>query len=270
SEERILEAKSEILGPARTVVLPVDDERLARLADRAQAEGKRVIRCSTADRWADVCVERAPSSVLTVYVAGEPVAKDVSAPLGVQPRNLACAMGVVVALGLDPRRAAERIEAVQVADHRLAVARAPSGVVVVDDTYNSNPAGAASALDALSAAANGTAADGEGDGAGPGGEPRSAPVRRLAVVTPGMVELGPRQFEENARFAACAAKKATDLVVVGRTNRRALLAGAASEPAAACRVHRVGRREDAVAWVRRNLGPGDVVLYENDLPDHYP
>jgi hypothetical protein len=25
-----------------------------------------------------------------------------------------------------------------------------------------------------------------------------------------------------------------------------------------------------VRWVAANLGPGDVVLYENDLPDHYP
>ena len=29
-------------------------------------------------------------------------------------------------------------------------------------------------------------------------------------------------------------------------------------------------RAEAVAWVRSELGPGDAVLYENDLPDHYP
>jgi UDP-N-acetylmuramoyl-tripeptide--D-alanyl-D-alanine ligase len=32
----------------------------------------------------------------------------------------------------------------------------------------------------------------------------------------------------------------------------------------------VPTREDAVAWVRSHLSAGDVVLYENDLPDHYP
>jgi hypothetical protein len=32
----------------------------------------------------------------------------------------------------------------------------------------------------------------------------------------------------------------------------------------------VDRRDQAVAWVRDHLGTGDVVLYENDLPDHYP
>ncbi len=36
------------------------------------------------------------------------------------------------------------------------------------------------------------------------------------------------------------------------------------------RVRRVRHRDAAVAWVREHLGPGDAVLYENDLPDHYP
>ena len=43
------------------------------------------------------------------------------------------------------RRAHPRIAPVA---NRLTVASAPSGVLVVDDTYNSNPAGAAAALDA--------------------------------------------------------------------------------------------------------------------------
>jgi UDP-N-acetylmuramoyl-tripeptide--D-alanyl-D-alanine ligase len=32
----------------------------------------------------------------------------------------------------------------------------------------------------------------------------------------------------------------------------------------------VADRPEAVAWVKDHLGPGDAVLYENDLPDHYP
>jgi hypothetical protein len=32
----------------------------------------------------------------------------------------------------------------------------------------------------------------------------------------------------------------------------------------------VDTRDEAVSCVRANTGPGDVVLYENDLPDHYP
>jgi UDP-N-acetylmuramoyl-tripeptide--D-alanyl-D-alanine ligase len=268
SEEEIVRAKSEILAPAGTVVLPVDDHRLAALADRAESAGKTVRRCSVSDRGVDVCVERAVPAggateagrrgpLFTVYVDGEPVAKDVPAPAGVQPSNLACALAVALVLGVDARTAADRIGDLRGADHRLSLARAPSGVVVVDDTYNSNPSGARVALDAVVAAADG------------GADRPDDRARRIAVVTPGMVELGPRQADENARFATEVARRATDLVVVGRTNSAALRRGAASA-ASPIAVHAVRHRDEAVDWVRRTLGPGDAVLYENDLPDHYP
>jgi hypothetical protein len=32
----------------------------------------------------------------------------------------------------------------------------------------------------------------------------------------------------------------------------------------------VDTRDQGVLWVRDNLGEGDVALFENDLPDHYP
>ena len=93
---------------------------------------------------------------------------------------------------------------------------------------------------------------------------RRAVGGRRVVVTPGMVELGPRQFDENRSFAHAAKDVATDLVIVGGTNRRALEAG--WSPLSS---RRVRTRDEAVAWVRTTLGPGDAVLYENDLPDHY-
>jgi UDP-N-acetylmuramoyl-tripeptide--D-alanyl-D-alanine ligase len=63
---------------------------------------------------------------------------------------------------------------------------------------------------------------------------------------------------------------ATDLVIVGRTNRRALEAGARAVDGAPAEVTLVRDRRQAVDWVRTHLASGDVVLYENDLPDHYP
>jgi UDP-N-acetylmuramoyl-tripeptide--D-alanyl-D-alanine ligase len=118
---------------------------------------------------------------------------------------------------------------------------------VVDDTFNANPAGAAAALEVLAR--------------------HRSREGKAVVVTPGMIELGPEQHEENKRFAEAAAGQATHLVVVGRTNRAALLEGARGGTA---EVLTMATRDDAVAWVRSTLAAGDVVLYENDLPDHYP
>jgi UDP-N-acetylmuramoyl-tripeptide--D-alanyl-D-alanine ligase len=167
--------------------------------------------------------------------------------------NVACAIGVAVALGRSGEEIVGRLATLPLPPNRLELRRSASGVTVLDDTYNSNPSGCRAALAALSGLG--------GDG-----------VRRV-VVTPGMVELGTIQHAENATFAREAVAVATDLVVVGRTNRRALLEGAhAGSPAAGgeARVRLERVREEAVAFVRSQLSDGDVVLYENDLPDHYP
>jgi UDP-N-acetylmuramoyl-tripeptide--D-alanyl-D-alanine ligase len=253
TEDRIVAAKSEITVTAADVVLAVDDPRLAALADRLEAAGKRLWRCSTTGAATGVgVVPTADGTHASVSVDGTVVAGEVPLPTGVQPSNLACALAVALALGVPVGVAASRLADLPPVDHRLQAARSPSGFDVLDDTYNSNPAGARAALRALAAA-------------GSGG--------RRVVVTPGMIELGGRQRRENRLLGAEIAGVADDLVVVGRTNRRALLAGVAdavSADGSEVAVTVVPDRPAAVTWVRARLGAGDAVLYENDLPDHYP
>ena len=238
SLERIVEAKSEILAGARTAVINVDDPLLSELADRTAIE---VIRCSAEDSGADVFVDGDSGGV---YLSGSLVAS-LNNP-SVFPGNLACAVGVARALAVPPASLASAVGDLPGAQHRQTVSVSDLGFTIIDDTYNSNPAGARSALITLG---------------------RMAEGNRSVLVTPGMVELGRRQYEENVTLASLAARTATDIVIVGRTNRPALLEGMAAGETS---VIVVDSREQAVAWVRANLGAGDVVLYENDLPDHYP
>ena len=95
--------------------------------------------------------------------------------------------------------------------NRLNVATAPSGAVVVDDTFNANPASAVAALNVLSSLEL---------------------TGRRVVVTPGLVELGREQYGENLRLAEVAEAMAAELVVVGRTNAVALAAGSSTSPRA--------------------------------------
>jgi len=244
SLDAIVAAKSEIFEGGATAVVNVDAHGLAALADRLEEAGRTLVRCSTSRPDATVVADR-PDGGLRVRVGGNTLAAGVATES--DPINVACALGIAVALGADLGPVAERLVSLPVAEHRRQVATAPSGVVVIDDTYNANPAGAAVALDRLARAGR------EGG--------------RRAVVTPGMVELGPEQDRANEAFAAAAAQVADDVVIVGLTNRAALRRGAARGPAT---LHEVGVREEAVAWVRSNLAGGDAVLYENDLPDHFP
>ena len=240
TEEAIAEAKAEILEGARLAVLGVDHPALAALADRCSAAGRRVVRCSGVSAEADVAV-----------VAGEVIVGGrVLARLGdddAAPGNVACAVTVALELEVPEPAIAERLATLPTPAHRRTVSTGSTGAVVIDDTYNANPAGVDAALATLARHAT------------PGGA--------RVVVTPGMVELGARQHDENARFAAAATGSVSHLVVVGHTNRKALLEGARRGSA---QVVLVENRDEAVAWVRDHVGPGDVVLYENDLPDHFP
>jgi UDP-N-acetylmuramoyl-tripeptide--D-alanyl-D-alanine ligase len=235
SIDRIVDAKAEILTGARVAVLNTDDQNLDALAATFNGE---VIKCSATDRNAEVAVVEG-----TVSIRGES-AGTVSADKFAS--NLACAVGAAVALGLTPAQIAARLDDLPEIAHRRQLVTSDSGVRIIDDTYNSNPAGARAALASLMAL----------NGGG-----------RRVVVTPGMVELGAEQRSANEAFADEVSQQATDLVIVGRTNRAALLEGAGKKRAL---VTVVESRPEAVEWVRTHLEAGDAVLYENDLPDHYP
>jgi UDP-N-acetylmuramoyl-tripeptide--D-alanyl-D-alanine ligase len=164
-----------------------------------------------------------------------------------EPGNVACAVAAALSLGVPVQVVAARLTSLPGAPHRRSRQHGANGADIIDDTYNANPDGARAALGLLAVSGS------EGG--------------KKVVVTPGMVELGTLQSRENTYFAASAGAVATQLVVVGRTNARALMAGAR---AAGLPARHVRNRAGAVAWVSANLGPGDAVLYENDLPDHYP
>lgn len=233
-------AKHEITERAPVVVLNVDDERLARWVDGLREQGKRVVTAGSAEP-ADVRV-RLEEGRWRVDLDGSSAAT-IDPVLGVQPTNLACALGASRALGLEDSSLLAGLSRVEPVPSRLNVATAPSGVIVIDDTFNANPASAQAALDALAA----------------------LPLRgRRVLVTPGMVEMGSEQYAANLLLARRADAAGIELVVVKRTNAVALEAGSSSP------VRRFDDRAKAVAWVRKTLGPGDGVLYLNDLPDHYP
>jgi UDP-N-acetylmuramoyl-tripeptide--D-alanyl-D-alanine ligase len=152
---------------------------------------------------------------------------------------------VAVEVGRPLDELPDAIAALEPVEHRLQIIKGAGGVTVIDDAYNSNPDGAAAALEVLEA----------------------IPAKRRVVVTPGIIELGPLQAESNERFGAHAARVADALVVVARVNRDAIVAGARSVEGA--EVITVDSLDDATEELKRLLRPGDVVLFENDLPDQY-
>lgn len=162
--------------------------------------------------------------------------------------NLLAATAVGSVLGVPIETIAGALGAVEAPEHRLAPIRnQAAGIVVIDDAYNSNPDGAAAALRVLA---------------------EHEASRRL-LVTPGMVELGELEQELNRRFGEQAAAVCDEVILVGAARTQPIYEGllAAGMPDGA--VHVVADLAEATELIARIRRPGDVILFENDLPDTY-
>ena len=239
--EVIDQSKFEITEHAHTVVVNIDDDRLGRWVAHLAASGKRVRTAGSANATASVRVTT-DLATWSLMVDGVTVAT-LNQVNGVQPTNLACAVAGALELGLTNEQVAARVANVTAVANRSNVVNAASGVVVIDDTFNANPASALSALTLL------------------GSLPLSG---RRVIVTPGLIELGDEQYGANMELGRRAAAMGVTLVAVGRTNVKPLQVGYFGT------LQRFDTRDEAVSWVRSTLVAGDGVLYLNDLPDHYP
>lgn len=243
SEENIVEAKSEIFVKASVCVLNVDHPLIAARVDGLKAQGKKVWRVGSVTEDADVrVVQDGKRRIVTVEGRQIFDGETPEAP----NTNIACAVAVAVQVGVTDQQIAERLPTLPIPQHRQEVAVTEEGLTVIDDTFNANPASVRRVLELL----------------GQQGE-----ENKKVLVTPGMVELGKRQNDENQMFAKEATATVTDLIVVGKTNRIALVAGAREGGLSPIVVDTL---PDAVAWVRKNTSQGDAVAYVNDLPDHFP
>ena len=230
------------------MVLNVDDERLRGTGRRAWPRRPARVRVLGVRSNADVAVV-ARTEAGAVWIRGDDMGEVGHASTTVAG-NAACALAAASSSACPSRRSPAARRRCPSRPTGSTVATSDAGVAILDDTFNSNPAGAAGRSTALRAA----------------DRPR-ADVR--VVVTPGMIELGPRQHEENAALRSRTRPPSpAPLVIVGRTNRRALVRGARGGAMPRWCVVDAERRR----WrgCSEHLGRGDAVLYENDLPDHYP
>lgn len=161
--------------------------------------------------------------------------------------NLIAAVAIAKYLGVDDEKIKYAVGEIQQVEHRLSIKRAQGGVVVIDDAYNSNPVGSSMALDVLSGMNTG----------------------RRIVVTPGMIELGDRTYELNRTFGEKIAQSADMAIVVGQYNRDAIVEGIKSNGMQPDAVYTVDTFAEAQKLLSGILQSGDVVLYENDLPDTF-
>lgn len=165
--------------------------------------------------------------------------------------NVSDLLGAVVvarSLGVPDSKIQYAVGQIEPVLHRLSITRGAGGVTVLDDAFNSNPVGSGMALDVL----------------------RDMTGGKRILVTPGMIELGDREFELNEEFGRKAASCADIVIVVGVYNREPICEGLKKGGIDFDnRVYVVDTFNEARAVLGNILRQGDTVLYENDLPDTF-
>ncbi|MEW5768280.1 MAG: UDP-N-acetylmuramoyl-tripeptide--D-alanyl-D-alanine ligase [bacterium] len=163
--------------------------------------------------------------------------------------NILAAAAVALECGLsldEISRAAKRLEPIP---HRLQLIPGAGGVTVIDDGFNANPLGARAALEVL--------------------ESFNHDQGRKVLVTPGMIELGDREFEQNKIFGAEAARVCDFVILVGPVRTKPILEGLREAGFPKEKTIVVESLAEATKRLKNLLKAGDVVLFENDLPDTY-
>lgn len=161
--------------------------------------------------------------------------------------NLLACTAVALDMGVAPARIAYAVRQLQPVEHRLQLRQFPGGYTVLDDAFNSNPAGARMALEVL----------------------QRLEGKRKIIITPGMIELGEQQDELNKAFGRQIAVACDYAILVGPKQTEPIQRGLQEAGYPEDKFYIARNLEDANAHLRPQLQAGDVVLYENDLPDTY-
>ena len=161
--------------------------------------------------------------------------------------NILASTIVARELGVGDNLIKYAVSHIEQVEHRLNIRKTSTGITIIDDAFNSNPSGAKMALDVLS---------------------RFQTGKRI-IVTPGLIELGDKQIQHNTTFGSQISSCADYVIVVGEYNRDAIINGLRSSSFDENKIYTAPTFTDAVSHLNGVLSSGDVVLYENDLPDTF-
>ncbi|MEJ7833516.1 MAG: UDP-N-acetylmuramoyl-tripeptide--D-alanyl-D-alanine ligase, partial [Nocardioides sp.] len=159
-----------------------------------------------------------------------------------QVHNAVAAAAMALAAGLGMAEIAEALSGARPGSRwRMELQEREDGLLVINDSYNANPASMAAAIDTLAQI----------------GRRRQ---RRTVAVLGEMLELGDSADHDHRAVGAAAAAAGVDVVVVVGEEAAAIAVGARSHEAWNGEAILTAGRSAAVDWLRENVHAEDVVL----------
>lgn len=162
-------------------------------------------------------------------------------------QNIAGSAAVALSLGVAPEDVAFAVARLEQTEHRLQLKPYINNSLVIDDAYNANPEGCIEAVNVLASFKN----------------------RKKVIVTPGLIELGAKEYDFNYNLGLAAAKVCDIIILVGKNRSKPMADAIKTTDYNAENVHIVSSFKEAMAIYSGFADENTVVLLENDLPDNY-
>lgn len=254
SIENIMKTKYEIidsLPPDGIAVFNYENEYVRKLADGTKDKRKLVYGISDRENLDVYARDIMVNATGSEFILGNKDGSEISCKTNLLGEhnilNLLAGAAVGLALGLTMEEIARGISKVEPVPHRLQLINPGTGVIIIDDAFNSNPVGSKAALEVLSQFQEG----------------------RKIIITPGMIELGDEEYEANKEFGRNIGKHCDYAILVGKNRTKPIYEGVIESGFNANNVFVVAKLDDATAKLQTIVRPKDVVLFENDLPDNF-
>ena len=157
--------------------------------------------------------------------------------------NVLQAVALAHELGLTDEQIKIGVKRIATIEHRLELKKY-ADINIIDDAYNSNPVGSKMAVDVLN----------------------MMPGKKI-IVTPGMIELGNKQYEYNMQFGRHIAKVCDEVILIGEEQTKPILDGLKKEKYNEEKIHILNDVKKAFPLMKKLHENETYVLLENDLPD---
>lgn len=161
--------------------------------------------------------------------------------------NITGAVAVASTLGVETADIVTAVRNLKAPPHRLEMKPYISGSILIDDAYNSNPSGCLAAAKVLG----------------------SFKGMHRILVTPGLVELGEKEYDCNKNFGVEAARNADVIILVGKKRSVPIADGIREQGFDENNLHIVDSFKAAYEVFAPMCNYQTVVMFENDLPDNY-
>ncbi len=260
--ENITKAKYELiesLPPDGIAVFNCDNDICAKLADTT--ENRKVLRyginpiaTQTTNTLTATNIQQTDKGLaFTVHNRSQNV--EIRTPLLGRHNvsNILAAMTVAAECGMTLDEMSAAVANLEPVPHRLQLTAGAGGVTIIDDSFNANPVGAKAALEVLNDIA----------------QSRENAHSKKVLVTPGMVELGEKEYASNRRFGIQAAEVCDLVILVGPARTAPIVDGLNSANYPREQLIIALNLTEVTQYLKKLLKPGDIVLFENDLPDTY-